>query len=261
MPCLQRPWGHMHYRTRGSRDGTAVVFVNSLGTDHRMWDAVIDRLPGLYAISFDKRGHGLSATPADGWTIEDLADDVAALIEALQVGKAVVVGCSVGGMVAQAIAVRRPDLLAGIVISNSAAKIGTVESWQARIDTISRDGLKAIVDTVMTVWFPQTYRAGIDWLAWRTMFVNADLAGYIGTCRALAAADFRASTPTIALPVLAIGGSEDKSTLPEVVAGLAHSIPGARLEILHGSGHIPAIDNPDATAGLITDFLAEVVRD
>ncbi|MDR3493672.1 MAG: 3-oxoadipate enol-lactonase [Ancalomicrobiaceae bacterium] len=260
MPCLQRPWGHMHYRSRGSSGGPAVVFVNSLGTDLRMWDAVIDRLPALRSIAFDKRGHGLSATPADGWTIEDLADDVAALIEALAVKKAVVVGCSVGGLVAQAIAARRPELLAGIVISNSAAKIGTPDSWQARIDTISTDGLAAIVDTVMSVWFPQSYRDGVDWLAWRTMFLRADLAGYIGTCRALAAADFRDSSSEITLPVLVIGGTEDKSTLPEVVAGLAGSIPGARLAMLEGSGHIPAIDNPGVTAGLIADFLAEVVR-
>ena len=139
MPVLMRPWGHMHFTDQGT--GPAVVFANSLGTDLRMWSQVADAMPGHRRIGFDKRGHGLSATPATGWTVEDLADDVAALMDHLGVARAVIAGCSVGGMVAMAMAIRHRARCRALVLSNTAARIGTDDSWQTRIDAVEAGGL------------------------------------------------------------------------------------------------------------------------
>ena len=253
MPVLLRPWGHMYFTDQGS--GHAVVYANSLGTDLRMWGGVADALPHLRHIGFDKRGHGLSATPATGWTVQDLADDVAALMDHLGLNRAVIAGCSVGGMVAMAMAIRHPARCAALVLSNTAARIGTDESWQARIDAVEAGGLGGLAPTILDRWFSAAFRQSAEALAWQTMLLRCDPAGYIGTCRALARADLRAGVATLALPVLMLAGSHDQSTPPELVRETAALIPGARVVVMQGSGHIPAIDAPVATARLIGAFL------
>lgn len=136
MRVLTRPWGHLHFRDSGPSGAPALLFANSLGTDLRMWEAVGERLSGVRTIGFDKRGHGLSATPEGGWDIADLAEDALAILDHLGLERVVVAGCSVGGLIAQALTVRRPERVSALFLSNTAARIGTPESWQVRIDAI-----------------------------------------------------------------------------------------------------------------------------
>lgn len=255
MSVLMRPWGHQHYRVRGPQDGAAVVFLNSLGTDLRMWDGVVDRLPDIRAIGIDKRGHGLSATPAEDWTLDDLAHDALAVMDHLGVGRAVVAGCSIGGMIAQAMAVLAPDRVRGLFLSNTAMKVGTAETWAARIEAVETHGLRGFAPQVMDRWFAPAFRDSPAALPWLTLLQRGDDAGYIATCRVLAAADLSARSPAIACPTLLLGGTADQSTPAALVQATAAAIPGATVHILQGSGHIPAIDNPDATATLLADFM------
>ena len=254
MQILMRPWGHMHFVDEGPKDAPAVLFANSLGTDLRMWQSVAAQLPHR-CIRFDKRGHGLSATPKADWMVEDIADDAVALLDHLGIDRAVIAGCSVGGMMAQAFGIHHPARARALILSNTAAKIGTHESWQARIDAVAADGIAAIADVILDRWFPKDFRARDAALPWATMLRRADPVGYIQTCRALSLADLRAGLAGIDLPVLLLAGSEDQSTPPALVAETAALIRGAKLHILQGSGHIPAIDAPDATATAIADFL------
>lgn len=254
MTCLMRPWGHMQFRDTGGA-GAALVFANSLGTDSRIWDGVIDALPGRRCITFDKRGHGLSATPSDPWTVQDLADDLRALMDARGVDRAVIVGCSIGGIIAQAFALAHPGRVRGLVLSNTAARVGTAETWQARIDAVRAGGLAPIAGAVLERWFAPAFLASDDVRPWRQMLLSSDPAGYAGTCAALAQADLRAQVGAIAAPVLMIAGSADQATPPALVAETAAAIPGARITVLEGSGHIPAIDAPDAVARLVAEFL------
>lgn len=255
MPVLMRPWGHMHFRVRGPHDGLPVVFLNSLGTDLRMWDAVVDRLPGVRAVGLDKPGHGLSATPAADWSLETLAADVVALMDHLGIAQAVVAGCSIGGMIGQMLGARYPDRMRGLVLSNTAMKVGTADSWAARIDGVQRLGMTGLAPQVIERWFAAPFRATDEVLPWVTMLARGDAAGYIGTCKVLAAADLTGDSPRIACPVLLVGGSADQSTPVELVQATAAAIAGARVEVIEGSGHIPAIDNPDRMAALIGTFL------
>lgn len=255
MSVLMRPWGHMHFRDRGPRDAPALVLANSLGTDLRMWEAVVDRLPHLRCIGFDKRGHGLSALPAEPWTVEDLAGDALALMDHLGISKATMAGCSIGGMIAMAAGCAAPERFAGLVVSNSAAKVGTAESWAARVAAVTEQGLAGMAGPILERWFGSEFRASDAVLPWRRMLELGDLEGYLGTCGALACADLRGRVGGLSMPVLFLAGSADQSTPPAVVQETAAMIPGARVEMLEGSGHIPAIDNPDRVAALISAFM------
>ncbi|MCA3443968.1 MAG: 3-oxoadipate enol-lactonase [Rhodobacter sp.] len=254
MSVLMRPWGHLHYRLRGPESGLPVILLNSLGTDLRMWEGVADRLPDLRLIGMDKRGHGLSATPTDDWTLDDLAADALALMDHLGISRAMVAGCSIGGMIAQRMATLAPDRVAGLFLSNTAMKVGSDKSWAARIKGVTDHGLRGLAPQIMERWFSPAFRASDEAKAWETMLMRGDDAGYIATCRVLAAADLRGTSPAIACPVLLVGGTADASTPEDLVRATAAAIRGARVEIIQGSGHIPAIDNSDSTARLLADF-------
>lgn len=261
MICLNRPWGHIHFHVSGPAAAPAILWVNSLGTDLRMWDDVVALMPGWRHIRFDKRGHGLSATPQTPWDVNDLADDAAALLDHLGVAKAVVAGCSVGGMIAMAMAIRHPATVRAMVLSNTAAKIGTPEAWAARMDAVRTGGIASISDAVLERWFPVGFRQSDAAKPWQTMLLRCDPAGYIGTCGALSRADLRAGIRQLALPVLMIAGSEDLATPPDLVAETCAMIPAAQLVTMPGSGHLPAIDAPGATAAAIGRFLKERLHD
>lgn len=260
MQALTRPFGALHVRVDGPAEAPAVVFANSLGTDLRLWDAVLPLLPrGLRTIRHDKRGHGLSATHG-GTDIADHADDAIAVIEHVARGPVVFVGLSIGGMIAQVVAARRPDLVRAVVLSNTAARLGTPESWQARIDAVQAGGLDSIADGVMERWFAPPFRATPALALWRSMLARTPAAGYVAACRALAAADHTAATAALRLPALVIGGDADGATPPALVQATAALIPGAACHIIPGAGHLPPVEAPDAWAALVSPFLAAHAR-
>lgn len=250
----------LHHAVRGRDDGPALVFSNSLGTDFRIWDAVADALGGRHRIVlYDKRGHGLSdATPAP-YRLDDHVDDLAALLDHLGIGRAVVVGLSVGGLIAQGMAARRPDLVEALVLCDTAHRIGTAELWNARIETVSTKGIGAMADAIMERWFTPAYRVpeNADFAGYTNMLTRTTVDGYAGTCAALRDADLTASTGALRLPVLCLVGDQDGSTPPDLVRSMAALIPGARFEVIADAGHIPCVERPAATVRLIEEFLDE----
>ncbi|MBP7000266.1 3-oxoadipate enol-lactonase [Amaricoccus sp.] len=248
-----------HVETTGEAGAPALVLANSLGTDLRVWDAVLPLLPaGLRVIRYDKRGHGLSDGAPGPWRIEDLADDLAGILDALGVAGAAVVGLSVGGLIAQSLAARRPDLVRVLVLSGTAARIGTEASWNERIGVVSRQGIGALADRILQLWFSPRFRdADPGFPLWRNMLLRSPLDGYVATCGAIRDADLTADTRGLRLPTLAMVGELDGSTPPDLVRATAALIPGARLEVIPGAGHIPGVERPDVVAGLIAGFLWE----
>jgi len=244
----------LHYTFREGR-GPAVVFLNSLGTDLRIWDGVVDALPtDLCLLRMDKRGHGLSETaPGD---MARFAADAAGLMDRFGLSRALICGVSIGGMIAQELALSRPDLVGGLLLSNTAAKIGDAAGWQDRLFRIETDGLPAMADGVLDRWFPRAFKDGHpDMVAgYRTMLSRTDAEGYSNACRALAGADLRDRVGTIACPTVVIGGSEDGSTPPDVVRGLADAIPGADYIEIGGAGHLPCIQTPGDVAAPLMDL-------
>lgn len=255
MFALPRPFGALHVRVDGPAEAPAVLFANSLGTDLRLWEAVLPLMPpDLRLIRYDKRGHGLSG--GTGESLSDHAADAIAVIEAVAKGPVVMVGLSIGGQIAQRVASERPDLIRALVLSNTGAKLGTAESWQARIDAVTTGGLSAIADAVLDRWFAAPFRARPDLALWRAMLTRTPATGYIATCRALAGADQTEATARLRLPVLVIGGAEDGASPPAVTEALAHLIPNAAYHCLPGVGHLPCVEAPEAWAALVAPFLA-----
>jgi len=243
-----------HYRDEGRRDGRAIVFINALGMDLRIWDDVIGPLASAYRIvRYDKRGHGLSQLPAGPALIDDYAADLSALLDRLEIGRAAIVGLSMGGLVAQALYRQRPDLVAAMALCGTAAKIGTEESWRQRMDEVARGGIEAIAEATMQRWFTAAFRAKRldDLVGWRAMLTRAPRDGYLTACGAQMRADLRPYCAAIAVPVVCAVGDEDGSTPPALVRQLAGQIGRARFEIIAGAAHLSCIERPDALHGLI----------
>ncbi len=248
-----------HYRDDGDPHGRPVVFANSLGTDLRVWDKIVERLPqSLRLIRYDMRGHGLTDVLAPPYSMGALISDAEALLDHLNVRKCVFVGLSIGGMIAQGLAVKRMDQIRAMVLSNTAAKIGTVQTWQTRIDTVADGGLDAIADPVMELWFGPKFRQTNEVNAWRAMLSRQPLEGYIGCAAAIAGTDFYTTTASLTLPTLAIAGSEDGSTPPDLVRETADLVKGSKFHLINGGGHLPCIDKPADYASALTTFFKDI---
>lgn len=249
----------LHYRIDGDPEGAPIVFANSLGTDLRVWDAVVDRLPaGLRIIRYDKRGHGLSSCPPAPYSMGALVRDAERLLDLLQVRDAVLVGLSIGGMIAQGLAVKRLDMLRALVLSNTAAKIGTAAMWKDRIAAVETDGIEALADSVMERWFARDFRAKPELQLWRNMLEQQSQAGYAGCCAAIAGTDFYTPTSGLRLPCLGIAGSEDGSTPVDLVRETVDLIPGSQFHMIRRAGHIPCVEQPEEYATRLSQFLREI---
>jgi 3-oxoadipate enol-lactonase len=254
----------LHFRVEGSPSAPPLVLANSLGTDARIWDAVIDRLAARYrVISYDKRGHGLSDAPPGHYRLDDHVDDLEGLLLHLDIERIAVAGVSVGGLIAQGFALRHPDRLAALVLCDTALKVGDATMWNERIAAVRGKGLAAIAEPVMTRWFTERFRLErIDELTgWRNMFLRMPVDGYVGTCAALRDADLRDAIAAIDVPTLVVVGEQDLSTPVELVRGMAQAIAGAQFAIIPDCGHIPSIEQPQALADLMIKFLNEVGYD
>ncbi|GGE62599.1 3-oxoadipate enol-lactonase [Actibacterium pelagium] len=249
----------LHVRVDGPEDGVPVVFGNSLGTDLRLWDKVVPLLPsGLRVIRFDKRGHGLSDCPAAPYSMDQLVGDTEALLDQLGVSGCAFVGLSIGGMIAQKLAARRPDLIASLVLSNTAAKMGDASMWKDRISAIQAGGIEALADPIMERWFSAEFLASDELAAWRNMLTRTPREGYIGCCHAIAGTDLSEATSKLTQPTLGIAGSEDGASPPELVEGTIAMIKGASCHTIEGAGHLPCVERPTEYAALLTAFLKEL---
>jgi 3-oxoadipate enol-lactonase len=251
---------HLHYRVEGPADGVPVVFGNSLGTDFRVFDKLPPLLKGRFRfIRYDKRGHGLSEATPRPYKIADHVADLAGLLDALKVRQAVIVGLSIGGLIALGLGESRPDLVRAIVLMDSAHKIGNDEIWNGRIDAVEKGGIAAIEKGVLERWFPESFRTGrsAELAGWRSMLTRTTVDGYAGSSAAIRDANFEAAARALTVPVLGIGGSHDLATPPDLVKGTIAIIPNARFVLIEGSGHLPCVDNPEAVAAAMNAFFAE----
>lgn len=250
----------MHHATDGPRDAPLLVMVNSLGTDLRVWDALLPWLSNRFQIiRYDKRGHGLSDATPGPHTMNQLADDLARLLDSRQAKHVIVCGLSIGGMIAQVLASTRPDLVRGLVLMDTAHKIGTPEMWGERIDAIRAGGIGSIADAILTRWFSPDFHAHrvAELCGWRNMLTRTPVEGYLGCCAAIRDADLTGAARALAVPTLCMVGDLDGSTPPALVAELAGLVPGARLVTITGAGHLPCVEQPEAVAAAMLDFFKE----
>ena len=252
----------VHFASEGLRGSHALAFINSLGTDFRIWDAIVAPLAARYAIlRYDKRGHGLSEMIPGEASMSDYARDLAALMDQCGVKRATLVGLSIGGVIAQELYRLRPDLVASLVLCDTGVKIGTEEMWGARIAQVEKGGIEAIADGVMERWFSSFYREHRtdDLKGWRAMLTRTPVAGYLQACAALRRADLRPFAGQIKVATLCVVGEEDGSTPVPQVREMAKLIGGAKFEVIARAGHLPNLEQPEILVGLIEAHLQELM--
>jgi 3-oxoadipate enol-lactonase len=260
MPMIESFDGvRLNVEVAGPEDAPALLLAHSVGCDLHLWDAQVAALAGSYrVVRYDARGHGKTDAPAGDYAIEALGGDALAILDALGVDRAHLCGLSLGGTLGQWLALNAPERLASLTLCDTAARLGTIEGWQSRIDAALRQGMEALADMSMTRFFSDAFRAERpDVVAsFRQTFVATPAHGFAGCCAVLRDCDFRADLGRIAVPTLVLTGRMDVPTPPADSELLAAGISGATLALLD-TGHISAVEDP---AGFTAALAAQIGR-
>jgi 3-oxoadipate enol-lactonase len=248
----------IHYRLDGPAEAPPLVLCNSLGADLHMWDPLVPVLAERHRLlRHDARGHGGSPATPGPYSVELLARDVRALVEALGLGRPHLCGLSLGGMVALWLAADAPGTVASLVLCSTAARMGRPAVYQQRIAQVRAGGVAAVVEAVLSTWFTPGFRAGhpAELARARDMILSTSVEGYAAASAAVRDADLRAALPRVTAPTLVVSGSADVATPPADGRILAAGIAGARYHELPVA-HLSALEAGPALAGRIASFLA-----
>ncbi|SRR6266536_3392355 len=246
-----------HYALTGDKE-PVLVFSNSLGTDFSMWDPQVADLEQRFRIlRYDTRGHGESSvTPAD-YSIEQLGRDVLGLLDALRLDHVHFCGLSMGGMIGMWLAIHAPDRLHRLVLSNTAARIGTQEMWNARIATVRKDGMKPVAAAVIERWFTPGFRASFPEKVApaQRMLEQSPPEGYAACCAAIRDMDQREAVAQIKAATLVIYGGSDPVTPAADAHFLKDRIPGA-VEVELPAAHLSNVEQAGAFTEAVSYFLS-----
>ncbi len=217
MPTAQLADVRLHYRIDGEEGAPPLLLSNSLGTTLDMWEPQLAALATRFrVIRYDNRGHGQSQTTPGPYSIEQLARDAIALLDRLAINRVHFCGLSMGGMLGLWLGTHAPDRLDRLVVANTAAKIGTSDMWNARIDAVRKGGMAAIAPGVLARFFsPRLLEQPTPMiLRIREALERTSPDGYIACCAAVRDMDLRYSLGRIHVPTLVIAGSGDMATPP-----------------------------------------------
>ncbi len=221
----------LHYELSGKADAPVLLFSNSLGTNLEMWEAQRAALEKQFRIlRYDKRGHGASSVPPAPYKVEQLGQDVLGLLDGLRLDRVYFCGLSIGGLTGMWLGIYAPQRLHKLVLCNTGARIGTLEMWNARIESVRKGGTRPIAPAVVERFFSPEFRARNPQAVAAAEDVLGKTAteGYVGCCSALRDADLRDRVGSIRVPTLVIGGSKDNATPPALGQELRDRIPGAQ---------------------------------
>jgi 3-oxoadipate enol-lactonase len=238
----------VHAVVTGRADGPVVLLSNSLGSTHRMWDAQLEALNARFrVVRYDTRGHGRSPVPRGPYSIDDLTDDVLALLDRLGVTRAHVVGLSLGGMTAMRLAARNPERVGRVVLLCTGAQLPPSSAWTDRAALVRAEGTSAVSPAVVQRWFTSEYldaRPDVR-IAYQDMVAATPDEGYAACCESIAKLDLREELSSIAAPTLAIAGADDPATPPAKLEEIVSAIPDSRLLIVEYAAHLANAERPD----------------
>jgi 3-oxoadipate enol-lactonase len=257
MPFVEVGDLRLNYRFDGPQKAPVVVLSNSLGTNLSMWDPQATVLCEKFCVlRYDTRGHGLSTVTPGPYAIEQLGRDVLALLDALEVESAYFCGLSMGGMIGMWLGIHAANRMKGLVLCNTAAKIGTADTWNARIKDVKERGMAAIATTVVLRWFSEDFVKKSPEVieAMRQMLLQAPPGGYAACCAAVRDADFSQDLSRATARTLVIAGAQDP-VIPSAHAHLvAGGIPGASYLELQAA-HLSNIEAAPQFSAALLKFL------
>jgi len=258
MPFAQLTDARIHYSLEGDSALPVLVLSNSLGTDFLMWDSQMDAFLNTFRVlRYDTRGHCQSSITPGPYTIDQVSKDVVGLLDSLHLGRVHFCGLSMGGMTAMWLALNIPERLNKVVFCSTAVKIGTVETWQSRIDAVERGGMNAIAASTMERWFTKSFREKQPATVARIqkMVSASDSAGYIANSSAVRDFDFREQVSHITCNGLVISGKHDQATTPADGRFIAQQVQSASFVELDAA-HLSNIEASGQFNKAVLEYLA-----
>jgi 3-oxoadipate enol-lactonase len=253
----------VHYTLEGPASGPVITMSNSLASNLSMWEPQMPVLTSRYRVlRYDTRGHGGTEATAGPYSLDELSEDVRALLRALGITRTHFIGLSMGGMIGQIIAIKYPQMLQSLVLCDTMSRVPTEAKpmWDDRIHTAETGGMEPLVEPTLARWFTEPFRQKgspvLDQV--RTMIRSTPPRGYTGCCHAIAALNLTDHLKAITLPTLIIVGEDDPAT-PVAASHVIHEqIRGSDLVILKSAAHLSNLEQPEAFNQALTAFLPKV---
>ncbi len=249
------------YEIHGDKGATKrFALVHSLAMERGFWDGVAAKLAGKAAIlTLDCRGHGQSGKPSGPYTVEQMADDLADVMKHAGWDKATVAGCSMGGCIALAFAIRHPAMTTGLGLVDTTAWYGAdaPTAWEGRAKAALEKGLSSLADFQLTRWFSDDFRTSGNPIVKRALdtFLGNDIPAYAETCRMLGAADMRDKLGTITAPTRIVVGEEDYATTVDMAKAMHAGIKGSSFLVLDKARHLTPLEVPEKIAAELERLL------
>jgi 3-oxoadipate enol-lactonase len=241
-----------------SDDAPVVVLSNSLGSTYEMWDRRVSELSlSFRVVRYDIRGHGRSPVPDGPYVIDDLVDDVVALLDELGVERAHFVGLSLGGMTGLRLAALSPERVDRLAVLCTSALLGPAQAWHDRAALVREQGTSAVAEAVVGRWYTTSFaaREPARILAAQQMVAATPAEGYASCCEAIATMDLTQDLAHIWAPTLAIAGAEDHATPPDHLERIASGVRDGRLLVVPGAAHLANDEQPQAVTKALLEHL------
>ncbi|HTO49111.1 MAG TPA: alpha/beta fold hydrolase [Burkholderiales bacterium] len=251
----------IHYTIDGS--GPWLTMSHSLACDSRMWDEQVAILSKRFRVlRFDTRGHGQTQVTTGAYTLDLLAEDAAGLLAELGVKETHWIGISMGAMIGQTLALKKPGLLKSLVLADTTSRNPPEvwPMWKERIDTAESKGMEPLVEPTLARWFTAPYlKARPDRVKPIADMIRATpVAGYAGCCHALPKINLTDRLKEIKAPVLALTGAEDASAA--ATKTIHESIPGSDFVSIPSASHIANVEQPEAFNAALTKFYDRILK-
>lgn len=247
------------YRLDGPAAAPVLMLSNSFLTDAGMWDLQIpDFARRFRVLRYDSRGHGETEPTSPPYSIELLADDAIALLDALEIARVHFIGLSMGGMIGQVLAASHPERLFSVTLFDTACRLPPASVWDDRIALARRSGAAAFIKPMTERWLTQAYRARHSDIVEKigAMIARTSLDGLIGCAEAIKKMDLSPILTRIKVPTQIIVGEQDFGT-PVAAAELLHrAIAGSKLVIIDNAAHMPNIEQTETFDRCVLDFVA-----
>ncbi|EMS1122162.1 TPA: 3-oxoadipate enol-lactonase [Klebsiella aerogenes] len=247
---------NLDYQLDGPEGAPVIVLSNSLGTTRAMWQPQMEALTANFRVlRYDTHGHG-KTTKNGKVTLAQLGEDVLALLDHLNIGKALFCGISMGGLTGLWLARFAPERFYGVAVANTAARIGDQSGWLSRARAVRQEGMDVVAAGAADRWFSDNFRQRAPEVveALCHQLTHSDAEGYAACCEALAAADLRGEVGQIAIPVLIIAGESDPVTTVADANFLHQQIADSQVVVLSAS-HLSNIEAPAAFNSALNGFL------
>lgn len=253
----------INYEIEGN--GPWLTLSHSLACNLHMWDPQMPVLTKKFKVlRFDTRGHGQSSAPAGEYTLEQLADDLKGLLDALQIKQTHFAGLSMGGMIAQAFALKYPGVFRSMVLADTTSRRppNAAQMWGERIQNAQTKGMGVLVQGTLERWFTEPFRNSRKDVMEKigNDIRNTPVNGFVGCCHAISKVDYLDRLKEIKVPALVMVGDQDHGTPPEAARAIQAALPGSELKIIPSAAHLSNVEQAQVFNEAMLGFLGRVAR-